>query len=46
MERVVDTASLMMEANEHFPEVLYGTFFADRTEPRGGVCATVFQAQT
>ena len=45
VERVVDTASLMMEANEHFPEVLYGTFFTDRTEPRGGVCATVFQAQ-
>ncbi len=37
---------LVKEANEHFGEVLYGTFFTDITSPsRGeGVCATVFQA--
>ena len=45
VERVVDTASLMAEANEHFTEVFYGTFFADRTGEKAGVCATVFQAQ-
>ncbi|MCR4877376.1 MAG: glycoside hydrolase family 127 protein [Clostridiales bacterium] len=45
VEKTVDTASLMAEANEHYPEVFYGTFFADRTEKGGGVCATVFQAQ-
>ena len=45
VERVVDTASLMSEANEHFTEVFYGTFFADRTGEKTGVCATVFQAQ-
>ena len=45
VERVIDTAYLMGEANEHFAEVFYGTFFVDRTEGNGGVCATVFQAQ-
>ena len=45
VERIVDTASLMAEANEHFTEVFYGTFFADRTAEQSGVCATVFQAQ-
>ena len=45
VERVIDTAYLMAEANEHFAEVFYGTFFADRTDREGGVCATVFQAQ-
>ena len=45
VERIVDTASLMAEANEHFTEVFYGTFFADRTDRESGVCATVFQAQ-
>ena len=45
IEKTVDTASLMAEANEHYTEVFYGTFFADRTEGEGGVCATVFQAQ-
>ena len=28
LEATVDTASLMSEANEHFTEVFYGTFFA------------------
>lgn len=45
VSRVVDSAWLMREANEHFAEVLYGTFFADVTDGDGGVCATVFQAQ-
>lgn len=41
----VDDKFLVKEANEHFGEVFYGTFFADRTDSTGGVCATVFQAQ-
>lgn len=45
---VVETVTadrVIMEANEHFSEVLYGTFFADRTDERGGICATIYQAQ-
>lgn len=42
---VVDAKFLISEANEHFGEVLYGTFFADVTDENGGVCATIFQAQ-
>lgn len=42
---IVDAKFLVSEANEHFAEVLYGTFFADVTTPEGGVCATIFQAQ-
>ncbi|MCH5269450.1 MAG: hypothetical protein J1E83_01750 [Lachnospiraceae bacterium] len=45
VSRTVDSAWLLREANEHFAEVLYGTFFADVTDSEGGVCATVFQAQ-
>lgn len=45
VNRVVDSDWLMNEANEHFPEVFYGTFFADCTDAGGGVCATIFQAQ-
>lgn len=45
VSRVVDSAWLLREANEHFAEVFYGTFFADVTDAEGGVCATVFQAQ-
>ena len=45
VEEMMDHAALMAEANEHFIEVFYGTFFADRTARDGGVCATVFQAQ-
>ena len=37
--------ALLMEGNEHMSEVFYGTFFADRTDEHGGVCATIFQAQ-
>lgn len=42
---VITAAFLVSEANEHLAEVMYGTFFADRTGDEGGVCATVFQAQ-
>ncbi len=45
VSRVVDARQLLYEANEHFPEVFYGTFFADCTDEKGGVCATIFQAQ-
>ena len=44
VNRVVDAAWLVREANEHLAEVFYGTFFADCTDADGGVCATVFQA--
>lgn len=43
--KYVDAEYLMKEANEHFGEVLYGTFMADCTDRKGGVCATIFQAQ-
>ncbi len=36
---------LVAEANEHFAEVLYGTFMADFNDAKGGICATVYQAQ-
>lgn len=42
---VIDEKFILKEANEHFAEVFYGTFFADCTDSQGGVCATVFQAQ-
>lgn len=45
VSEVVTADALIGEANEHFAEVLYGTFFADRTDEKGGVCATIFQAQ-
>lgn len=45
LNRVVDDQYLLLEANEHFAEVLYGTFFADRNDAKGGVCATIYQAQ-
>lgn len=45
VEKAVDAEYLLKENNEHMAEVLYGTFFADRTGENGGVCATIFQAQ-
>ena len=45
VSRTVDSDSLMKEANEHFAEVFYGTFFADCTDEKYGVTATIFQAQ-
>ena len=43
--RVIDSDWLLKEANEHFAETFYGTFFADCTDEDGGVCATIYQAQ-
>ncbi len=45
VNRVIDANHLINEANEHFGEVLYGTFMADRTDSESGVCVTVYQAQ-
>ncbi len=44
-KRVIDSDWLLKEANEHFAETFYGTFFADCTDSEGGVCATIYQAQ-
>ncbi|SEW34835.1 hypothetical protein [[Clostridium] fimetarium] len=44
VNRYIDDQYLLKEANEHFAEVVYGTFFTDRTDSNGGVCATIFQA--
>lgn len=46
VENTITAEMLEKEANEHFAEVLYGTFMADYTDPKEnvGVCATVFQA--
>ena len=46
LEAQIDAQSLLFESNEQTPETLYGTFWADWNDPsRGGVCATIFQAQ-
>lgn len=45
VQYLVDADYIIGEANEHFAEVFYGTFFADRTDSEGGVCGTIFQAQ-
>lgn len=45
VNKTIDAKDLLKEANEHYAEVLYGTFMADRTDERGGVCVTVYQAQ-
>lgn len=45
VNKTITAHFLAKEANEHFAEVVYGTFFADRTDKDGGVCATIFQAQ-
>lgn len=44
VNKYIDSQSLLKEANEHFVEVLYGTFMADRTDESSGVCMTVYQA--
>lgn len=44
VSRSIDAEWLMKEANEHFAEVFYGTFFADVTDSASGICATVYQA--
>ena len=44
VRKTIDADWLLREANEHFAEVFYGTFFADCTGTDAGICATVFQA--
>ena len=44
VEKEITAESLINQSNEHFAEVLYGTFFADWTTETGGICATVYQA--
>jgi len=41
---IADSKKLLKEGNEHFAETLYGTFFADYTDSKGGVCVTIYQA--
>ncbi len=43
-KRIIDADLLMKEANEHFAETFYGTFFADCTDEESGICATIYQA--
>ena len=45
IENLIDANYLLFESNESNPEVFYGTFFGDMTDEKGGVCATVYQAQ-
>lgn len=45
VSEVIDDKLLLFEANEHNAEVFYGTFFADCTDNKSGLCATVYQAQ-
>lgn len=45
VEKEIDAEFLLMQSNEHYAEVFYGTFFADVTTEVGGVCASVYQAQ-
>ncbi len=46
VDNTITAETIESIANEHFPEVFYGTFFADFTDPSNdlGICATVFQA--
>ena len=44
VSQVIDDTYLLYDANEHNAEVFYGTFLADCTDDRGGLCATVYQA--
>ncbi len=41
---MIDDNYLIYEANEHIPEVFYGTFFASAKNQNGGLCATLYQA--
>lgn len=45
VEKTVDDKLLLYHGNEHMAEVFYGTFFADCTDEKGGVCACIYQAQ-
>lgn len=44
VEKSINATFLKGQGNEHFPEVFYGTFFADRIDSSCGICATIFQA--
>lgn len=45
VNETIDDGYLIKEANEHYAEVLYGTFMADYTDADDGFCVTVHQAQ-
>ncbi len=45
VEKYITAEKLLNQGNEHMAEVFYGTFFADWTDDKGGVCATIYQAQ-
>lgn len=45
VNEVIDDQYLIKEANEHYAEVLYGTFMTDYTDKEDGFCVTVHQAQ-
>lgn len=45
VEETVTAERVLMQQNEHYAEVFYGTFFADRTDKKSGICATIYQAQ-
>lgn len=45
VNKFINDKMLVKEANEHFAEVFYGTFMADRTDGEDGLCITVYQAQ-
>jgi len=42
--KIIDADYLKFDANEHYPETFYGTFFADWKARCGGVCITAYQA--
>jgi len=44
LQFMIDADYLLYDANEHIPEVFYGTFFADWNSKKGGICATHYQA--
>jgi len=44
IKQIIDSTHIINEANEHYPEVFYGTFFADVTNDNYGVMATIFKA--
>lgn len=44
VETEITSTALLNQANEHFAEVMYGTFFADITDKTDGITATVYQA--
>ncbi|HAN44621.1 MAG TPA: hypothetical protein DCP97_04440 [Ruminococcaceae bacterium] len=44
ISKLIDSEMLVYEANEHIPEVFYGTLFADWKNSQKGVAATIYQA--